>query len=153
MIQRIQSVYLFLVAVLMIVVAFIPLGFYVGEDGATSTLKAWGLEMIQDGNSDICAWGLMAIALLAAIIAVATIFLFKNRPLQIRLTWFNVLVLVGWYVVLAIFIMKYDELLVSASFHCALGASFPAVSVILSILALRAIRKDECLVKAADRLR
>ena len=152
MIQRIQSVYLLLVVVLMGVVMSLPLGIYIGADGGVSSLRALGIDIAGVGHDSSC-WGLFAIALLSAIIALATIFLYKNRKLQVRLTIFNILVIIGWYATFIAFVMAYKEQLVSASFHCSTGCVLPLIAVFFYLLAIRGIRKDERLVKAADRLR
>mgnify|MGYP001068066337 CR=1 FL=1 len=152
MIQRIQSAYLLLVVVLMGVTMGMPLGIYIGKAGNAATLYAYGLD-IAGVQQDSSCWGIFAIALLSAITAFATIFLYKNRKLQIRLTIFNILVCIGWYATFAAFVLSYKEQLASNAFNCNTGAILPLVAIILDLLAIRGIRKDERLVKAADRLR
>lgn len=152
MIQRIQSAYLLLVVVLLGATMSMPLGMYVGADGSVSSFTAMGVDMVGMQRDNSCR-GLFVIALLSAIIAFATIFLYKNRKLQIRLTVFNTVVIIGWYAVFVAFLMAYNEQFASATFHCGTGAVLPLVAVILNLLAIRGIRKDERLVKAADRLR
>lgn len=152
MIQRIQSAYLLLAVVLMGVTMSMPLGLYVDKTGAVSTLYAYGMDVAEAERDGSC-WGIFAIALLAAIVAFATIFLYKNRKLQIRLTIFNTLVIVGWYAAFATFAIAYADLMPNADFHCGTGAILPLVAIILNLMAIRGIRKDERLVKAADRLR
>lgn len=152
MIQRIQSAYLLLVVALMGATMGMPLGTYVGKATGISTLYAYELDIV-GGQQDSACWGLFAIALLAAIIAFATIFLYKNRKLQMRLTIFNILVTIGWYAAFATFVISYGELLAGTAFVCASGAALPFIAIILDLLALRGIRHDERLVKAADRLR
>lgn len=152
MIQRIQSAYLLLVVALMGATMGMPLGTFVGETTGISTLYAYELDIV-GGQQDSACWGLFAIALLAAIIAFATIFLFKNRKLQMRLTLFNILVAIGWYAAFAAVVVSYGKLLTDTAFVCASGAVLPLVAIILDVLAIRGIRHDERLVKAADRLR
>lgn len=152
MIQRIQSAYLLLVVALMGATMGMPLGTFVGETTGISTLYAYELDIV-GGQQDSACWGLFAIALLATIIAFATIFLFKNRKLQMRLTLFNILVTIGWYAAFAAVVVSYGKLLTDTAFVCASGAVLPLVAIILDVLAIRGIRHDERLVKAADRLR
>lgn len=152
MIQRIQSAYLLLVVVLLGATMGMPLGMYIGADGSVSSFMTMGVDVAGVQRDSSC-WGLFAIAMLSAIIAFATIFLYKNRKLQVRLTVFNTVLIAGWYVVFAAFLTAYNEQFASATFHCGTGAVLPLVAVILNLLAIRGIRKDERLVKAADRLR
>ncbi len=152
MIQRIQSVYLLLVVVLMGVVTSLPLGIYTGVDGGVSSWRALGIDIAGVGHDGSCG-GLFVIALLSAIIALATVFLYKNRKLQVRLTVFNILLIIGWYAVFVAFAMVYKKQLGSAVFHCSTGCVLPLIAVFFNLSAIRGIRKDERLVRAADRLR
>ena len=96
-------------------------------------------------------WGLFGILMLSTIVAFATIFLYKNRMLQIRMSIFNSLLLVGYYIAFFAFYfaLKNDENL----FRIGWAICLPLVSIILNILAIRSIGRDEVMVKAADRLR
>ena len=78
MIQRIQSVYLLGVTVLLVVAMCMPVGLFIGADGITENVfKPLGVSMA-DGSFQ-STWGLFGILLLSAIIAFCTIFLFRNR--------------------------------------------------------------------------
>ena len=148
MIQRIQSIYLLLVTGLLIASMCLPVGSLIDFNGAVNVIKPLGHTM---GDAFQSTWGLFCILMLAAIIAFATIFLFKNRILQIRMTIFNSLLLVGYYMAFFafFFVLRSDE--TSFQFHWAL--CFPLIAIILNYLAIRAIGRDEAMVHAADRLR
>ena len=109
MIQRIQSVYLLLVAILLVVALCLPVGQFIGPDGiAAHVFKPLGVTLA-DGNFQ-STWGLFGILLLSAIIALCTIFLFRNRMLQVRMTVFGSLLLIGYYIAFFafMFILKND---------------------------------------------
>ena len=150
MIQRIQSVYLLVVAILLIVAMCVPVGQYVCPNGYVAEFSNFGIRM-EDGRL-LSSWGMFVIQLLSAIVALGTIFLFRNRILQIRMTIFNCLLLVGYYLVFVAFLFVFRSRL-EASFHLSWGLCLPFVSLVLNYLAIRAIGKDEVLVRAADRLR
>ncbi len=150
MIQRIQSVYLLLVAILLVVALCIPVGSYLCPNGYEAGFTNLGVRM-EDGSL-LSSWGMFAILLLSAIVAFGTIFLFRNRILQIRMTIFNSLLLVGYYLAFVAFLFVFRSRL-DASFHLSWGLCLPFVSLVLNYLAIRAIGKDEVLVRAADRLR
>ena len=97
MIQRIQTVYLLIVAGLLITAMCMPIGYFIDTMGE-HPFKALGLEINDAFQS---TWGLFGILMLSTIVAVATIFLYKNRMLQIRMTIFNSLLLVGYYIAAA----------------------------------------------------
>lgn len=149
MIQRIQTVYLLLVVALLVVSMFAPLGFFVDANGLVFKFKPLAIELY---NSTQPTWGLFGLLVLSTVIALATIFLYKNRILQMRLTIFNSIVLIGFYIsFLAFYFALKSEL--SASFRINWTLCLPLIAIIFNYLAIRAIGKDEVLVKAADRLR
>lgn len=149
MIQRIQTVYLLVVAILAVVMISLPVGSFVTPDYYMSELTNLAL-VSEEGVSDYAPWALFALQTVSAILALVTIFLYKKRMLQIRLTLFNMLVLVGYYVTLVIFVLNLKG---DASFVPSWTVCLPLISIILSWLAIRAIGKDEMLVKAYERLR
>ncbi|MEG0887135.1 DUF4293 domain-containing protein [Bacteroides sp.] len=149
MIQRIQTVYLLLVTALLIASICLPVGYFMGADAAVYTFKPLGVQVGEVFNS---TWGMFGILLLSTIIALGTIFLFKNRILQIRMSIFNSILLVGYYLTFFafLFVLKGD---LNASFRLEWSLCLPLIAIILNILAIRAIGRDEVMVKAADRLR
>lgn len=152
MIQRIQSVYLLLAAVLLVVALFMPVGQFIASDGVTAyVFKPLGVTLA-DGTFQ-STWGLFGILLLSAIIAVCTIFLFRNRMLQVRMTIFSSLLLIGYYVAFFVFMYVLKGELEASTFRLGWALCLPAVCIILNYLSFRAIYRDELMVKAADRLR
>lgn len=152
MLQRIQSVYLLVVAILLVVALCMPVGSFVGADGITENVfKPLGLSMA-DGSFQ-STWGLFGLLLLSVIIAFCTIFLFRNRMLQVRMTIFNSVLLVGYYIAFLVFMFVLKSDLEAMSFKLGWALCLPAVSIILNYLAFRAIYRDELMVKASDRLR
>ena len=71
--------------------------------------------------------------------------------LQIRLTIFSTILLIGYYITLIAF--AYLMLPNDSSFSASWSVCLPFVAIILNWLAIRAIGADEALVKAYDRLR
>lgn len=147
MIQRIQTVYLVLIAALLIATMCLPIGFFADTAG-DHVFKSLGVEVYGTYQS---TWGLFGILLLSTITALVTIFLYKNRMLQIRMCIFNSLLLVGFYLafIAFYFALKTDD----NTYRIAWALCLPLVSIILNIMAIRAIGRDEVMVKAADRLR
>ena len=141
MIQRIQSVYLLLVTILLVVAICLPVGQYIGTDGVTTHIFKPS------------TWGLFGILLLSAIIAFCTIFLFRNRMLQVRMTIFSSLLLIGYYIAFFVFMFMLKNDLDAMNFQLGWALCLPVICIILNYLAFRAIYRDELMVKAADRLR
>lgn len=140
MIQRIQTVYLVLSAVAIIVAISMPAGFIYTTNGVETPLYLY------ESN-----WGLLGILSIAAIVNIGTIFLYKNRILQIRFTSFNSLILLGFYIAAITFYIMMDT--TQFSFRINWALCLPAISIILNLLAIRGIAKDEALVRAANRIR
>ena len=149
MIQRIQSVYLLAETILMIICMCSPVGSIIA---GTQEISEFGNLFITlpDGTKDFAPWALFVILLVVAILSFGTIFLFKKRMLQIRLTIFSSVVLIGYYMALVAYIFMLAE---EASFSASWTICLPFVCLILNWLAIRGIGADEALVKAYDRLR
>lgn len=150
MIQRIQTLYLFLVVVLGTLLCFFsPVQF----------LLATGTDYIT--LTSFAKWPLAVITVAVPLIALVDIFLFKRRLLQARINVVNVVLCVGYYALLALYIAfavkGYEPVngvvLTGADWYPTPWASIPLVNMILTLMATRRILKDEALVRAADRLR
>ena len=153
--QRIQTFYLFTVTVLSVVLLMYPVaGLQTPGESAVYELSVKGLCLItQDSSSFLSgAWVLTAITVLIPVLSVITIFSFKKRILQIRLIIITIVLLAGYYGLLFIYLWQFGKSL-EAELYVEVIASFPLISIILEILALRAIGRDEALVKSLNRIR
>ena len=149
MIQRIQSVYLLAVTILMVVCMCTPVGSIIAGTNGISEFGNLAITL-SDGTKDYAPWALFTILLVVAILSFVTIFLFKKRMLQIRLTIFSSVMLIGYYMALVAMIFMLAE---DTSFTPSWTVCLPLVAIILNWLAIRGIGADEALVKAYDRLR
>jgi hypothetical protein len=155
MIQRIQTLYLLLVVVLTTVTFFSPVaGLQHAEQAAIYEMSYRGLfEMNVSGNNMLAnTWMLTALMALIPLLSFITIILFKKRMLQIRLIIFNIVLMAGFYGLMFIYLWQYGKSL-EASLYLEIPAAFPLVGIILSIMAIRAIGKDEALIKSLNRIR
>lgn len=150
MIQRIQSVYLLIVTILLIVCMCNPIGFIIGADNGISEFGNLCFTL-PDGSKDFTPWALFGLLFVAAVLSFMTIFMFKKRMIQIRLSIFNSVLLIGYYIVCAILI--FTALADETNFSASWGICLPLIALVLNWLAIRAIGKDEVLVKAYERLR
>lgn len=97
---------------------------------------------------------LLLIAVISIILDISAIFLFKKRWLQMRFAAFSgLLMIVFVMVVFFFFATKIREVTRIDPEYNLFGMMLPLVSLVFVILANYAIRKDEALVKSADRLR
>lgn len=152
MIQRIQSIYLVLAALVYATMLKLPLVEMLTEESGTVRYLVQGFT---DSNNTVIASTIALKVLVIAITLFATfsIFLFKKRPLQIRLTIYSILLSLGFYGLLFFYLGDFKKQLTVTSSAFQAGIVFPLVGIILLFLAFRGIQKDDALVKSYDRLR
>lgn len=143
MIQRIQSIFLFLAA-------GACFGLF-GTDAADTAAPVAASELFADGSFTIFDDPiLIGIFTLAGVLFLADIFLFRNRKLQITLSRVA-LFLVGLGVGYGAFSWYNDP--AGAQATPDFGLAMPILSLVFAVLAVVYIKKDEKLVRSADRLR
>ena len=156
MIQRIQTLYLLAATVLMAVTFFAPLATFGTVEGL-STLYAYQL-VDPAGVSESNPYYLHLLVLLTMALPFGTIFRYKRRLVQIRWCVVEMVLLVGVVLMLGLYCYRFYTLFREASPEI-FAASFkvtllcPFVALLCSWLAMRAIFRDEMLVRAADRIR
>jgi hypothetical protein len=98
------------------------------------------------------SWTVLFCAGIVAVLAIITIFLFKNRKLQIKATYVLLFLLGLLYALYFIFDrqgLPFTELFRQVRFTIV----FPFIAFIFVYLAIRGIKKDEKLIRSLDRLR
>ncbi len=152
MIQRIQTLYLLAVVALGITLCFMPVLQFVTPEEA-ETLQIWELSAFAYSSVPLQGlWGLTLTTILIPLLALVDIFLYNKRLLQARLNIFTVMLCLGYYGVLAIYVWLAKTAL-GVDWHILPWASIPLVCLVLTVMATRRILKDEALVRAADRIR
>ena len=152
MLQRIQSVYLLLAALVNLITLKTNVVVYVTPDQTAGELSAF--SFIFNNQKLINALGGGVILIVAALLALFTIFQYTNRAKQsllaIVLMVLNAVVLIAFYAYHA----KAVQLLPpGSSSHFVYGFILPMISGILAFMAYRGIKNDDALIKAADRIR
>ena len=161
MIQRIQTLYLLLVVILgTLLCIFSPVEFLLPD--ATDYVSLHALDK----------WPLAVMSIAIPLLALVTIGLYKRRLLQVRLNIMNVVLCLGYYALLALYVAYivkgYEPLdavncqlstvncqlsTLNCEWYLTMWSAIPLVNVVLTMMATRRILKDEALVRAADRLR
>ncbi|MBL7906658.1 MAG: DUF4293 domain-containing protein [Bacteroidales bacterium] len=157
MLQRIQSVYLAVAVISLVVAFFSPVMSFINE--GQIWLEVY-INRFADNSSPALGLNSMILLpvqildILVVIMAGAAIFLFKNRRLQMRLVRLSIVMLL---VIIALIFFYYGNVLGKATLTTPdfnqTGVYLFLVALVMFILANRSIQKDEQLVKAADRLR
>lgn len=158
MIQRIQSVFLFLAFLAAIALLFYPIaGIY--SDLYTYKFYIYELKNMVPGESSMFSFmttfPLLLLNIVVGLISVICIFLYKNRIRQAKIVRLAILLEI---VLIALIFFVYasiieKNLLITPDYLEEAGIYFPLISLIFLILAYRFILKDEKLVRSADRLR
>ena len=152
MLQRIQTVYLLIVALLMVGVLFLPLA-ALQSAGAAYLFDAAGVRTLAEQPELVYpTWALFGLTAVIALIALITVFLYKKRVLQIRLSVFNAILMVGFYALFGFFVYTFKNS-TEVALTVKIALSFPLIALILNYLAIRNIGADEVLVRSLDRLR
>ncbi|CAM4187922.1 DUF4293 domain-containing protein [Zobellia nedashkovskayae] len=136
MIQRIQTIYLLIVA---LIAGILPFWINLWSDVEGNEIFA---------RNDVFISGAFYIS---AVLAIVTIVLFKNRKNQFVLNRLNMILNIF---LLGFFVYRSQNLSgeISVS-EKGIGMLIPIISIVFLVLANRAIKKDEDLVKSVDRLR
>lgn len=136
MIQRIQSLYLFISALLS---ALVPMFFPLWKDA-----KDMPVYFTSD-TIYIIGFGL------STVMALICILLFKKRQNQFVLNRLNIILN---FILIGLFVYRTLNLSGEASVsEKGIGMFLPIVAIVFLVLANKAIKKDEDLVKSVDRLR
>ena len=136
MLQRIQTVYLLIVAIVSLGLIFVFALWQTEEGSAVYAL-------------DQLTVFIMFIA--SGLLSLISIFMFKNRKLQFVLGRINIVLN---FFILGVFV--YWSLSLPGEMNISekgIGMFLPIISIVFLVLANKAIKKDEDLVKSVDRLR
>jgi len=148
MIQRKQTIFLFLVSLRAIAQFFIPF--------QTTTIAGtkWDICLMPSCSSEIMNSNIyfpMIFNIIILILSTSIIFLYKNRVLQYKLT--NLLIVFNIFIVGLFFIFSYVKEGTTGTISYQFGAFLPLISAVFAYLAAHFIKKDEQLVRSADRIR
>jgi len=157
MIQRIQTIYL-LIAFIAISLLFskLPIASYelnnIGKIYFNVIPSYQSPELSQNLFTNISTLPIIINIAILLLLIVFTILMYKNRPLQIKINMFAFLLNIVLIVVLFFTADSMQKQLNSEAAY-KFGIALPLISLVFLILSAKAIKKDEKLVKAADRLR
>lgn len=150
MLQRKQSLWLMLSACVLGLTYFIPFG--------VKMLSSVGTEQIVSTPLyNYSFFPIMALTIAGMLLPVATIFLFKNRSLQMRM----IIIAMGLQgAALVSMVLKCIDKTDGNKFvfgmlgsQLYIGLAIPLISLILLYMAYHGVHSDEKLVKSADRMR
>ena len=145
MIQRKQSIWLFIAALLNICVLFVDL---YQTHSLVNGVDTPGQLRVSDHYPSLL------LVVVMGLLPIVTIFMFKDRKRQIRMTIISILS-VGTFITLTLSRVSNLSKAVPqpTSGNYWIGAVLPVIALVFLILAIVGIRSDDKLVKSVDRLR
>ena len=154
MIQRIQTLYLFIADLLVAILFFVPFAEISGKEGSLYRFDVLGVicEGATGGAIMQLSWPVLLLACLILILLNLTIFQFKKRVRQMKLSYFTIFLLIGLTALIYFYVWKSSSLM-GGSYSLTIFFIFPLIASVFVYLAIRGIAKDELLVKSIDRIR
>lgn len=149
MIQRIQTLLLFIAFCLQMVLFWQPLTVLQIDEANFYEIFIKGYV---SGENIQYSYSLLIFTSLTSLITLTIIFFYKKRILQMRLAIYNTILILGLQGVIAYTIYATASNL-NAEIFLQYPVVFPVIAAILHLLAFKYIKKDEELVRSADRIR
>ncbi|MEO5947812.1 MAG: DUF4293 domain-containing protein [Chitinophagaceae bacterium] len=140
MIQRQQTLWLLLATIAAALTFKFP--FATGEEIVKNTTMKQLVEITAGNN-----FFTLVLTIASAIISTITIFLFKDRKMQIKLCLLGLLIAIG---IVVLYVLDMYKLISGTP---AIWALLPVIVIISYLMAFLKIRKDQRLVKSLDKLR
>ena len=143
MIQRIQTIYLFLASIV--------------SGGLIFVFNLWNTVKEKIFVVDLFSREVITLQLIpfmfivSSILSIVTIFLFKNRKLQFVIG--RVIILINLFLLGLLIYLSLNLSGETTVSEKGIGMFLPILAILLIVLANKAIKKDEDLVKSVDRLR
>lgn len=154
MIQRKQTLFLLLAAIVVFPLYFMPFASFMYRPNEFEIFVR-GLKEVSTGGCDT-DWLSYSVLWVATFLPIVTICLFKKRKVQLILCLVQILILAILTGLIIAYITGYNRV-ISAESASALVWSWvavtPVISIILTFLAYRGVTRDELLIKSLNRIR
>lgn len=153
MIQRIQTLFLLAALVCMLLLLFFPYGYIISPENEIIRFYVLGTEY--SGQQNEIVFPIIPVSInviIVCLITLVTIFLYKKRMLQIRLSFFNLIMQLGTMILMYYFIYNANKTL-GWELQVSFMIIMPLAAMILTFLAIRGIGRDEALVRSVNRIR
>lgn len=160
MIQRVQTIYMLASVIAILSMHFFWLASFATPE-ATFSLTSLGLSCATEGfETDLMAWDLFLVLLVMLALPLVTIFLYKNRKLQLHMLIYTAVLDLCYYGLLWYKVDQYSDMVLAKIDSNVLDVALnymmlamPALSIFCLIMAMRGVIYDIALLKSLDRLR
>ena len=151
MIQRIQTIYLLLAVIFMLLFYIFPIAIFTTDIFAFEFFNCH-ITHPENLQPPLPLLPLAILPMFSIIVSLVAIFLYKKRKPQRRLGKVNMMIVFIVIIITVFYFFKIKEFL-DGSVQYGFSAIFPVLVFVMLLLANKAIKKDDDLVKAADRIR
>ncbi len=148
-IQRLQTLYLLIATVLMVVFAFCP-SVIIQSGGPEYAIGVLKTGVAGATHPDLL---MTTVGALVVLLSLITIFKFKNLKLQLKLCSINAALTVTLLLISVILALTLRGKAEVGSVSFTLYNALPVVAVVMQIMAYRAIMHDKKLLSSSERLR
>lgn len=154
MIQRIQSIWLLIAALFGAGIFLFNILNISYVDAVSGEEITKGIKLLE--YSYILGYIMVLLAIVVTALPLISIFMFKNRKRQINLALLAIVLNIG-FIAFSLTFFKDDVLtkfnMPAQSTSFGIGSFLPVAAIVFLAMAISGIRKDEKLVRSADRLR
>jgi hypothetical protein len=155
MLQRVQSIYLLISSLALYALFLFPFAHDVYLNGKPTGIMVTGIFQEVNGQRAHTQFfiALTVAAAIIGLIPLIIIFLYKNRKQQIALCYAAILVIIGYSFWMAQAVKNVMGSTEIDTHNWGIGLFMTAISLLFIVMAVKAIQRDEKLIKSADRLR
>ncbi len=155
MLQRIQSVHLLFASLALFALFLFPLAHNIYINGKAVSIMVTGIFEDINGHQSHTQF-FVALTVATAVIALVPliiIFCYKNRKQQILLGYATILLVIGFSFWMSQSVKNIMGSIQLDTHNWGIGLFLTSISIVFLLLAIKAIKNDEKLIKSADRLR
>lgn len=155
MLQRIQSVHLLFASLALFALFLFPLAHNIYINGKAVSIMVTGIFEDINGHQSHTQF-FVALTVATAVIALVPliiIFRYKNRKQQILLGYATILLVIGFSFWMSQSVKNIMGSIQLDTHNWGIGLFLTSISIVFLLLAIKAIKNDEKLIKSADRLR
>ena len=155
MIQRVQSVYLLLVTILMSWFLVTSYAYFSNSEGIDYVIYTYAVKVFESDSFYMVkrTLPLMILVFLTGVVSFVNIFLFHHRLWQVRISAITVIMLLVQLLMVYFYYTSAAKEFGALHPSLKMPAILPVVSIILLIMAYRGIKHDETLVNSYNRIR
>lgn len=155
MIQRIQTVYLLLAAVLMALTSVFPVAWLMQNDNSFYNINALGVQAhaMEAYSLEMGGIALIVATVLSALMPFIAIFGYHNRRRQMRWVVYAILLMMVQAALLGVNVYFMMQDFPALRLIPNVGAILPLCAIVFCVLAHRAIKRDDDKIRSIDRIR